>query len=161
VWSDNRNGTADHTNTDILLVRSNDEGRTWSAPAFVSSVSGDQFYPWAAFGPDGTVNVSYLDRSYDATNSKYGVTLARLGPTGGSFRLQRVDTGLSDPNHARWFSGATGGKTLFLGDYTGLAIGSDGVAHPLWTDMRRVVTVRGVTGTTEDIFTVSIRVNRQ
>lgn len=24
----------------------------------------------------------------------------------------------------------------FIGDYTGLAVGSDGVAHPLWTDIR-------------------------
>jgi hypothetical protein len=157
VWSDNRNGTATHTNTDILIVRSSDNGQTWSGPAFVSSAPGDQFYPWAAFGPDGTVHVSYLDRAYDPANSKYGVTLARMASAGGSLSRQRVDTGLSDPNHARWFSSSTGGKTLFLGDYTGLAVGSDGLAHPLWTDMRRIVTVGDRTGTTEDIFTVSIR----
>jgi len=73
-----------------------------------------------------------------------------------SFRAQRVDTGLSDPNHARWFSGGTNGKTTFLGDYNGLAIGGDGVAHPIWTDMRRVVTVRQQSGATEDIFTASV-----
>jgi hypothetical protein len=157
VWSDNRNGTSAHTNTDILLVRSSDDGKTWSVPAFVSSASGDQFYPWAAFGPDGTVNVSYLDRTYDPANSKYGVTLARMESRRASFSQLRVDTGLSDPNHARWFSSATGGKTLFLGDYTGLAVGSDGVVHPLWTDMRRIVTVSDLSGTTEDIFTVSMR----
>jgi hypothetical protein len=96
-----------------------------------------------------------MDRSYDPANSKYGITLARL-PIRGSVNLQRVDTGLSDPNHARWFSSRTNGKTTFLGDYTGLAVGSDGIAHPVWTDMRRVVSVRDIAGTNEDIFTAAV-----
>jgi hypothetical protein len=95
-----------------------------------------------------------MDRSYDPANVKYGITLARQSR--GQVRSQRVDTGLSDPNHARWFSSATGGKTTFLGDYTGLAVDGNGVAHAVWTDMRRVVTVRQLTGTSEDIFTVGV-----
>ncbi len=156
VWSDNRDGTAANTNTNIFLARSPDGGKTWSAPVAVSQALGDQFYPWGAFAPDGTVNIVFMDRSYDTANSKYGITLARLAPKKRSFNLQRVDTGLSDPNHARWFSGATGGKTIFLGDYNGFAVGPDGVAHPLWTDMRRVVTVQGISGASEDIFSVAV-----
>jgi hypothetical protein len=158
TWSDNRNGTAANTNTDIFMTRSTDGGSTWSAPAVVSGAAGDQFYPWAAFAPDSTLNISFFDRSYDPANSQYGITLARvaLKGTGLRIQLQRVDTGLSDPNHARWFSGATGGKTIFLGDYNGLAVGSDGVAHPFWTDMRRVVTVKDTTGHTEDVFNVAV-----
>ena len=156
VWSDNRNGTAANTNTNIFMAHSTDGGNTWSAPITVSGAANDQFYPWAAFAPDGTVNISFFDRSYDPANSQYGITLARLGGRARSFSLQRVDTGLSDPNHARWFSGATGGKTIFLGDYNGLAVGFDGVAHPFWTDMRRLVTVKGATGHTEDVFTVAV-----
>ena len=158
VWSDNRNGTAANTNTDIFMTRSADRGSTWSEPTTVSGAAGDQFYPWAAFAPDGTLNISFFDRSYDPANSQYGITLARVTPQGRGFRtqLQRVDTGLSDPNHARWFSGATGGKTIFLGDYNGLTVGSDGVAHPFWTDMRLVVTVKDATGHTEDVFSVAV-----
>jgi len=156
VWSDNRNGTATNTNTDVFFVRSTDGGTTWSRPAAVSSAPNDQFYPWAAFGPDGSLNVSYFDRRYDPANSKYGITLARQAPGTTNFKAREIDTGLSDPNHARWFSGATGGKTIFLGDYNGLAVGSDGVAHAMWTDMRRVVTVLDRTGTTEDVFTTAI-----
>jgi hypothetical protein len=158
VWSDNRSGTAANTNTNIFMAGSTDGGTTWSAPITVSGAANDQFYPWAAFAPDGTVNISFFDRSYDPANSQYGITLARIAPRGKGFstQLQRVDTGLSDPNHARWFSGATGGKTIFLGDYNGLAVGSDGVAHPFWTDMRRLVTVKGATGHTEDVFTVAV-----
>jgi hypothetical protein len=95
-----------------------------------------------------------MDRSYDPQNVKYGITLARQQAS--HLRSQRIDTGLSDPNHARWFSSATGGKTIFLGDYTALAVDANGVAHPVWTDMRRVVTVRDLTGTNEDIFTAAI-----
>lgn len=156
VWSDNRNGTAANTNTDIFMARSVDGGDTWVAPLPVSTAPNDQFYPWAAFAPDGTLNISFFDRSYDPTNSQYGMTLARLAPKARGFALQRVDTGLSDPNHARWFSGATGGKTIFLGDYNGLAVGSDGAAHSFWTDMRRVVTVKDATGHTEDAFSVVV-----
>ncbi len=156
VWSDNRNGTAANTNTDVFLVRSTDGGGTWSLPITVTSAPNDQFYPWAAVGPDGTLNVSYFDRRYDPANSKYGITLARLAPGSRTFKVQEIDAGLSDPNHARWFSGATGGKTIFLGDYNGLTVGSDGVAHAMWTDMRRVVTVFDRTGTTEDVFTAAI-----
>lgn len=156
VWSDNRAGTATNTNTNVFMSTSTDAAVTWSRrPQTISSAPNDQFFPWCAVAPDGTLNVSFMDRSYDPANSKYGITLARV-PTTGSVRLQRVDTGLSDPNHARWFSSATGGKTTFLGDYTGLAVGPDGVAHPVWTDMRRVVTVRQISGTNEDIFTAAI-----
>jgi hypothetical protein len=149
TWSDNRNGTASSTNTDVFVASSTNGGVTWSAPVAVSSAANDQFYPWAAVAPDGTLEVVFFDRSYDAANSKYGVTLAKLGAG-----AQRVDTGLSDPNSARWFS--VNGETTFLGDYNGLAIGSDGVAHPFWTDMRRVVTVNHATGTTEDAFTAAV-----
>jgi hypothetical protein len=156
VWSDNRNGTATSTNTDVFVVLSADGGRSWSAPVVVSSATNDQFYPWAAFGPDGTLSVSYFDRSYDRANSQYGITLARLSPGSSRFTHERVDTGLSDPNHARWFARATAGKTIFLGDYNGLVVGSNGVAHPFWTDMRRVVTVQDASGHTEDVFSASV-----
>src|SRR5215467_2406635 len=153
VWSDNRHGTAADTNTDVFMVSSPD-GANWSAPNAISTAANDQFYPWCAVAPGGALSVSFMDRSYDPANVKYGITLARRH--GGSVHAQRVDTGLSDPNHARWFSSATGGKTTFLGDYTGLAVDGNGVAHPVWTDMRRVVTVRDLSGTTEDIFTAAV-----
>jgi len=153
VWSDNRHGTAADTNTDVFMVSSPD-GANWSAPNAISTAVNDQFYPWCAVAPGGALSVSFMDRSYDPANVKYGITLARRH--GGSVHAQRVDTGLSDPNHARWFPSATGGKTTFLGDYTGLAVDGNGIAHPVWTDMRRVVTVRDLSGTTEDIFTAAV-----
>jgi len=156
TWSDNRAGTASSTNTNVFMTVSNDGGNTWSRPIAVSKARNDQFYPWTAVAPNGTVNVVYMDRSYDPANSKYGITLARVSPSTFSIVSQRVDTGLSDPNHSRWFSASTNGETLFLGDYNGLAVDANGVAHPMWTDMRRIVTVLGTSGTTEDIFSAAI-----
>jgi len=78
TWSDNRNGTAASTNTDVFVARSLNGGATWSGPITVSSAANDQFYPWAAVSSDGTLEISYFDRSYDLANSKYGITLAAL-----------------------------------------------------------------------------------
>ena len=140
----------------MFLAKSTDAGATWSAPQVVTNAPGDQWRPWVAVAPDGTVNVMIQDRSYDPANSKYGITLARLRPGASSFTLQRVDTGLSDPNHSLWFSNPPGGQASFVGDYNGMAIGSDGIAHLLWTDMRQTITVKGFTGTSENIMTAAI-----
>jgi hypothetical protein len=96
--------------------------------------------------PVGAVNAlvtrGYMDRSYSSgqTECQYGFTLTRLtfNPLGAiaSSARQRVDTGLSDPGHSRWFSAATNGNALFIGDYNGVAVGADGTTWSLWTDQR-------------------------
>ena len=144
VWADNRNGSAQATNTDVFLGRSTDGGKTWRVYT-VDNSSNDQFYPWVAVASDGRVDVGYMDRSYSAgqTECKYGFTLTRLTfDSAGNISTQtrqRVDTGLSDSGHARWFSGTTNGNSRFIGDYNGMAIGSDGFTWTLWTDQRNVV----------------------
>ncbi len=142
VWADNRNGTAAATNTDVFLARSTDGGVTWTVHTIDGSAN-DQFYPWVAVAPGGRVDVGYMDRSYSAGQGvcQYGFTLARVTFPGGipSVTRTRVDTGLSDPGHSRWFSALTGGNSLFIGDYNGVAVGSDGVTWSLWTDQRNIV----------------------
>lgn len=97
-----------------------------------------------AVAPDGRVDVGYMDRSYSSGQDvcEYGLSLTRLtfgarGKT--SKRKSRVDTGLSDPGRSRWFSAATGGSSLFIGDYNGVAVGPDRRTWSLWTDQRNVV----------------------
>lgn len=148
VWDDNRNGTGDATNNDVFLSKSTDGGQTWSAPVSVTRARRDQFYPWAAVGPEGEIVVGYMDRQYqprDAT-CQYGFTLSVSSNGGKSFRRQRVDTGLSRADDSRWF----GRNTRFIGDYNNVAVGSDGNAWPVWTDLRRDVTFLGVTRATQD-----------
>ncbi|MBI1790314.1 MAG: exo-alpha-sialidase [Acidobacteria bacterium] len=143
-WADNRNGTAAATNLDVFLARSGDGGATWKTMA-IDTTANDQFYPWVAVAPSGRVDVGYMDRSYSTGQSecKYGFTLTRLTLDAAgnvtSQSRQRVDTGLSDPGHSRWFSGSTNGNTRFIGDYNGIAVGSDGATWSLWTDQRNVV----------------------
>jgi hypothetical protein len=144
AWADNRNGNATNTNTDVILARSTDGGATWTEHVIDNS-SNDQFYAWVAVANDGRVDVGYMDRSYSAGQSvcQYGFSLTRLrfDAAGGiaSSTKTRVDTGLSDPGHSRWFSAATGGNSLFIGDYNGITTGSDGKTWSLWTDQRALV----------------------
>jgi hypothetical protein len=150
-FSDNREGVAVcaspctfqtvTTATDVFVVSSTNGGTNWNTPVPVpsgGSSDNDQFYPWAAVSSTGILKVAFKDRSYDPDNIKYGETLATSTNGGVSFRAVRVDNGLSNPNDSRWFTngGTTNGKTTFLGDYEGLTIDSNGISHPIWTDMR-------------------------
>ncbi len=144
VWADNRNGSEAVTNSDIFLGRSTDGGLTWATYG-VDSAANDQFYPWVAVASDGRVDVGYMDRSYSASQSvcQYGFSLSRVSfQANGQMTLiqkTRVNSGLSDPGHSRWFSGATGAQSTFLGDYNAIAVGSNGATWSLWTDMRNTV----------------------
>lgn len=142
VWTDNRNGLVSATNTDVFLGRSTNGGATWAVYT-VDNTANDQFYPWVAVAPDGRVDVGYMDRSYSSGQGvcQYGFTLARATFTGNTISVthMRVDTGLSDPGHSRWFSATTNGNSRFIGDYNGIAVGSDGMTWSLWTDQRNIV----------------------
>jgi len=143
VWADNRNGTAAATDADIILARSGDGGVSWDEHV-LQSVN-DQFYPWVAVAPSGRVDVGYMDRGYVSGQSEcqYGFTLRRMtfDAAGAivSNAAVRVDTGLSDAGRSRWFSGASGGPTTFLGDYNAVAVGVDGATWSLWTDHRNSI----------------------
>jgi hypothetical protein len=65
TFSDNRNGTAADTNTDVFVTTSGNGGRTWSRPVNLTEGSvDDQFFPWLSVTPDGVVAVAYFDRRY-------------------------------------------------------------------------------------------------
>lgn len=143
VWADNRNGTTAASNMNVFLGRTTNGGVTWTVYP-VDTSPNDQFYPWVSVASNGRVDVGYMDRSYSAGQSvcQYGYTLTRLtfdasGVINSTVRT-RVDTGLSDANHSRWFSFANG-KAIFIGDYTGVATGSDGATWSLWTDLRNII----------------------
>lgn len=142
AFADNRNGTASATNTDVFLGKSIDGGATWSIIS-VDTSPNDQFYPWVAVAANGTVSVGYMDRSLatgtDQTQCKYGFAVTKLSKAGIILSKNRVDTGFSDPGHSLWFSSTTNGNSRFIGDYNGVAVGSDGTTWSLWTDQRAVV----------------------
>lgn len=174
TWSDMRNspsvdtGDTDPyttvTNSDVFASVSTDYGRTWSAPHLVPGGNGsanDQWFPWAAYSPNGTLGITFSDRSYDPANHKYGQTLATSSDNGATFTARQVSTALSDPTaNNRWFAvtvnQAFPKATLFIGDYTGLTYDSNGNAHPIWTDLRNDVTFAGASGHDEQTVTATV-----
>ncbi|HEY2703316.1 MAG TPA: sialidase family protein [Candidatus Dormibacteraeota bacterium] len=149
VYQDNRNGGKDWdagkpgakpSDIDIFATASRDGGRTWAPAVRVNQDPlgdhRDQFFPWSAYGPDGTLYVSYLDRSPDPTGRLIGRSLAVSHDGGATFSARAVSSGLFDGNLG--FR-----KGSFLGDYTGIAAGALG-SYTTWPDTRRAgVVVKG------------------
>jgi hypothetical protein len=145
TFSDNRNGLHDVaspvTNTDVFVVSSSDNGKTWSDPSRVDAGGGDQWFPWADVNPvTGELGVLYNDRG--ALNGTfYGATLAEGMP--GSFVRTPLNTAPSDPVHSIFFTPedtpACSQCALFHGDYISFGYGSDGHANATWTDMRQFI----------------------
>ncbi len=146
VWSDNRNGNNIHSDTDVFLVRSRDGGDTWTDAIRVNQDpvgnGKDQFFPWPAVAPDGTVYVVYHDRRLDTTSTvtAYGVPISPPGNylvdtwvSRSSDRGQSwTDFRASDVSSNFDFGFRNG---IFLGDYSGLAATGE-FAYPFFTDAR-------------------------
>jgi hypothetical protein len=143
VWTDNRNGTAAATNTDVFLARSTNGGTSWTVHN-IDDATNDQFFPWVAVSSTGRVDVGYMDRAWagpSRNQCKYGFSLTRTTSFAPLTKTKvRVDTGLSNADKSRWFSGTTAGNSRFEGDYNGIAIGSNGKTWSLWTDQRAPAT---------------------
>lgn len=112
----------------VALSRSDDGGRTWSAPQRVSDGPGDapSYTPALAVSGDGRVAVSYYTLRNDPTRQflvdLYAVTSRDGVNFGGS---KRVSPTSYDVRFAAM------AQELFLGDYQGLAGGKKGF-HALW-----------------------------
>jgi hypothetical protein len=170
VWSDMRNNpvvggpSADQldpyqvkTNSDVIVTQSFDGGQTWTSPSAIQRPN-DQFMPWAAYDATGRLQIGFFDRSYDSANHQYGYTLASEKSKGQlDFTFQQVSTTLSDPTQGdRWFrttqNDAFPNATLFLGDYSGIAVVPGAQVASLWTDMRNSATFLGATGSSQDAY---------
>ena len=163
-------GVVNGCNNDIVISASTNGGASFSGTtADVASLPtrndegaqlADQWFQWSAKTPSGAVVASYYDRQYgnDMSTGNMDFTLAK--PSG----FVRVTDASMPPANDFPASGSVTYST-FMGDYTGLAVGSDGKAHPAWEDTRnpistfnesadaRTVTVFGFGG---DIYTRSL-----
>jgi hypothetical protein len=107
-----------------LLVRTSDDGVTWSAPVTVNAV-GDSNVPQIAAGPEaGDVRLAWQD---DRTG-RYNTWYARSTDGGGSWAMP---VRLSNLGHGAPYKSPRG-YVFTDGDYFGIAVGSDGVAHVAW-----------------------------
>lgn len=156
VFADNADGVNSSstpvTDTNIFVAYSDDGGATWaggddgtdtdltSRIRVDASAGSDQWFPWAAVGPDGSLQVIYMDGRSD--RDLYDMTLASGEPLTG-FSRQVVSQEPSNPDESIFFRARVEGCencATFIGDYNGLDIDSAGRVHGVWTDMRRPVT---------------------
>ena len=168
AWSDDRNGTYDSTgksiktNGDVFVVASSD-GERWSDTVAVGTAADEVFPAVAAY--DGTVALSFYTRHYDPQGIGLDVAYVTMQnedlqnkdlAKAGKRSLHRVTSQTSNPQIQFVGRGAVTQKVLqgvFIGDYTAVALGSDGVLHPCWTDFRGNP---GITAPNQDAYTQSI-----
>ena len=127
-------------NNDIVRSISTDGGATFtggSTPVDQLPTPGgtlqDQWWQWTAATPDHQAVTSFYDRRYGDARSTGYMDISLVRGDGSSVRV--TDASIPPSNE---FPG-TSGYSLFLGDYTGLAVGSDGIAHPAWADTRNPI----------------------
>jgi hypothetical protein len=140
-------GERNGCNNDIVVSVSTDAGASftgtstpvWELPSVSDERRGgqlaDQFWQWAALNPrTGRVTVAYYDRKYGDSQQtgEFDITMRRSNG-----HHVRVTNQTLPPTQEFPEAGASTG--IFLGDYMGLAVGSDGIAHPIWTDTRNPI----------------------
>lgn len=118
---------------DILLTRSSDGGRTWSAPSRVNrdrvSNGKDQFQPALAVTPRGQLDMMWFDRRNDPFNYYIDTYVSRSNDGGRHWKETRVTRSLWDPS----VNPPSDGSSDFIGDYQGIAA-TDRMAIPFWND---------------------------
>jgi hypothetical protein len=138
-----------------------------SAPVRVTPGGGDKVFPGVAIR-SGKVVVSYYTRDYASTHNPAVCNVAILsddpgdqsGPVPNSVCLDyaaRVSTDgfasekrLTSEGSNPYIEFANG---AFIGDYSQVAFGSDGIAHAAWTDFRGRP---GTTSANQDVYVASV-----
>ena len=122
LFSDQRNGEDD---TDVFIVKSIDQGETWTDPVRVNDDSGKrhQFFPWFTIDQkSGTLYSVFYDRR-DTKGISTHVYLARSDDGGQTFKNMRISNLAFTPN-----------EYVFFGDYINIAAW-DGRVYPIWMRM--------------------------
>jgi hypothetical protein len=126
---------------DVFLVRSLDEGATWSRPQVLNDddTSFTQLFPAIDVDPAGSVHVMWGDMRDDPAHSRYHIYYTRSDDQGETFGFTNEELGLSvgdtrvsdfasNPNYA--FPNG-----LFIGDYFSITATEEDV-HMAWADAR-------------------------
>jgi len=125
----------------VQMIRSTDDGNTWSQPLPLASKTAthDQFFPSISVSRTGLVGASWLDRRNDPANIDYQVFAAISSDGGQSFqRNWQLTTAFSNPR-------TTGNGDNWMGDYTGNTwAGEDFIAA--WMDSSNGADMQEVVG---------------
>jgi hypothetical protein len=150
-------GEPNGCNNDILRSVSTDAGATFTGTttpvAELEAVSkdfsrlADQWWQWSATNPrTGRVLTAYYDRKYGSCPATGCMDISMRLSSGRDVRV--TNASMPPPNDFP----APNGYSLFFGDYMGLAVGADGVAHPVWTDSRNPMFAFDPSTSSEPVF---------
>lgn len=130
-----------------VFIQSSTDGVNWTAKTQLTASGSDKIYPSVAANA-GNVIVSYYTREFaGAASLQIDYAYMKSNDGGATWTAStRITEQSSDPG-IQFTAGA------FIGDYTGVAVGSDNVAHPIWTDFRGKP---GVTSPNQDAVTARI-----
>jgi hypothetical protein len=159
TWADDRNGqytpegASVRTNGDVFVARGR-HGENWSNTMAVGSPQ-DEVFP-AVTSLAGRVAVSYYTRKYDPAG--IGLDYAYSAAWGRGIdgaRVRRITTQTQNPQVQFTQANPDGTQIqgVFIGDYTGIAMGWDFQLHPCWVDFRGRP---GVNTPNQDAYTQSI-----
>ena len=136
VWSDGRNNivpdvfSGTYAYPDVMIAKSTDNGRTFSAPQPVSptprdffGTGRDQFFPSVAVDKAGRVGVCYYDRRGSADNTVIDRFCSRSVNHGRSWSEQRISFANWLPNH----NTDNLVNTIYIGDYDALTTDALGI----------------------------------
>lgn len=134
------------------VVRSRDHGRTWQRAATPAVQPGGQYqFPRLARGRGGEVLMAYLEQ---LPGGVFNCLLASSRTAAVSWSEPVVvssEQSLGDEPHFVGLGANRDVASSYDGDYIGLAVGPDGVAHPAWTDLR------GTSAPEENVWTRRVR----
>jgi hypothetical protein len=153
------------SDNDVYAVESTDGGATWSERDTLDSSAGHAWFPWADHAPDGSLAVAYDHDDVAAgaaaipANDTFHHVLLTSGVREVLGSEEHVDVSVTHwsgqyvdvPLWPRvcgpvgYSDGAVADATgkdcnQFHGDYTGLAVDSDGRSHVVWTGLNRPAT---------------------
>jgi hypothetical protein len=126
-WSDQRNGA---DNTDIWLIKSSDNGKTWSQPKRVNndSTRTQQFMSWLTIDQtNGRIYCVFYDRR-NYQDSRTDVYLAYSDDGGETFNNVIVNEKSFSPS-----------KYVFFGDYINI-VAHNNIVRPIWMSMNNGTT---------------------
>ncbi|OGU72788.1 MAG: hypothetical protein A3H45_04660 [Ignavibacteria bacterium RIFCSPLOWO2_02_FULL_55_14] len=139
------------TSPDIFLIRSKDNGATWSSRRRVNQDAGakDQFMPWLTVDPSsGNLYVIYYDSRNFPANDSAQVYISASNDGGETFK----DLSVSDPFLPK---PVLHGPPGYMGSYIGI-VASNGVIRPCWMDDRTGINQIYSTRIPDSIFLTSV-----
>lgn len=120
-WSDQRNGSGD---TDIWMVKSSDEGDTWSSPIRVNddAPGKHQFMSWMCLDQlNGNICILFYDRrAYPSESLRTDVYMAVSGDGGRNFYNYKINAESFVPD-----------PRIFFGDYISVSAVNNHI-RPIW-----------------------------